>query len=324
METDSLKKRLQEHLTDGLVTVVGTGLSVAEGIPGMEDLRKHLEMEIPKNADGDLLEEWGLIEQLLSTGVDLESALREKPPSHELEALIVERTASLILEAERKVLEQVVTRKRILRFTRLLAHMLKPNTGIPVLTTNYDRLLEVATENAGLRVDTLFVGQHWGVLNLRESRYSLCRGIRKLKGRGGSIHLTYAKHVKLLKPHGSLDWYLHGNEPICCLLPLSLPRLIITPGLNKYRTGYDRPFDVHREKANDEIDRATRYLIIGYGFNDSHLETHLAGELKNGKPALVLTRSLSDAGQQLLSQCDGVLVVSADKDPKKPGAWKKG
>ena len=42
MELDALKKRLQEHLTDGLVTIVGSGLSIAEGIPGMGELASHL------------------------------------------------------------------------------------------------------------------------------------------------------------------------------------------------------------------------------------------------------------------------------------------
>jgi hypothetical protein len=54
---------------------------------------------------------------------------------------------------------EVFTKARTLRFARLLKHVLKPTTGVPVVTTNYDRLLEIAAEEAGLGVDTLFVGQ---------------------------------------------------------------------------------------------------------------------------------------------------------------------
>ena len=32
--------------------------------------------------------------------------------------------------------------------------------------------------------------------------------------------------------------------------------LIITPGLNKYREGYSVPFDIHRARANEEIDKS--------------------------------------------------------------------
>ena len=57
---------------------------------------------------------------------------------------------------------KVISGERVLRFSRLLPHMLKPNAGIPVVTTNYDRLIEVAAETVGFGVDTLFVGQHVG------------------------------------------------------------------------------------------------------------------------------------------------------------------
>lgn len=35
MDLHGVKTRLQQHLTDGLVLVVGSGLSCAEGLPGM-------------------------------------------------------------------------------------------------------------------------------------------------------------------------------------------------------------------------------------------------------------------------------------------------
>ena len=38
MHIGEIKKRLQEHFTDGLVTIVGSGLSVACGLPGMREL----------------------------------------------------------------------------------------------------------------------------------------------------------------------------------------------------------------------------------------------------------------------------------------------
>ena len=47
MDVGKLKQRLQDHFTDGLVTVVGAGLSVAEGIPGMDALADHLQRNVP-------------------------------------------------------------------------------------------------------------------------------------------------------------------------------------------------------------------------------------------------------------------------------------
>lgn len=63
--------------------------------------------------------------------------------------------------------------------------------------------------------------------------------------------------------------------------------------MNKFRSGYESPFDKHREKANDAIDKARRFLIIGYGFNDDHLETHLTPRIKSGAKTVILTYCLS-------------------------------
>jgi hypothetical protein len=310
MDIGELKQRLQEHFTDGLVTIVGSGLSVAEGVPGMVAIADHLRREVPSRLSKESQEVWDHIAAELAGGTDLENTLLKHPPDTDLENVIVDLTARLILEAETCVVEGVIAGRQTLRFTRLLDHMLKPNTGIPVVTTNYDRLIEVAGEVAGLGVDTLFVGHHIGHLDSRQSQFSLCRGITQRKK---AVHLTYANHLVVLKPHGSLDWYLQDNEPIRCPLPLSSQRLIITPGLNKFRGGYDRPFDTHRERANREIDNAARYLILGYGFNDDHLQTHLEHHLKKGKPAVLITRSLSDKARGLVAECDGLLAITADR-----------
>ncbi len=69
----------------------------------------------------------------------------------------------------------------------------------------------------------------------------------------------FCDHAVVLKPHGSLDWYRKETEPVRCTFPIDAPRLIITPGLNKFRGGYDQPFDAHRESANKEIDNAQRF-----------------------------------------------------------------
>ena len=109
-----------------------------------------------------------------------------------MESIIVELTANLIHNAEMAVIEKVVSGERTLRFSQLLAHMLKPNTGIPVVTTNYDRLIEIAAEAVGLGLDTLFVGQTFGHLDSKQSQFSLCRKVIK---RRKAVLLSYADHV---------------------------------------------------------------------------------------------------------------------------------
>jgi len=107
-----------------------------------------------------------------------------------------------------------------------------------------------------------------------------------------------------------LDWYARNGRPVFYAGELpEVARLIITPGHNKFRNGYESPFDLHRSKANDAIDRASRFLVLGYGFNDDHLETHLSPSIRDGKPTLMLTWSLSDTARQLALNNRSVIAL---------------
>ena len=305
LDPHSLMKRLQEHFSDGLVVIVGSGLSCAEGLPGMGELADHLK----KTVASDILETdydcWADLSTLI-TRKGLEGALLERHPTPHIEASIAKHTTALIEQTEREIIAQVFKEKRILAFTKLLKHLLKPEAGIPVVTTNYDRLLEVATEEAGLGIDTMFIGQFAATLKEKESNLGFCRSVQL---RGRQVHYRFQSRVNIFKPHGSLDWYDRGGTPVRFFGDLPLPRLIITPGLNKFRDGYHSPFDRHRERANAAIDRGKRFLIVGYGFNDDHLETHLTPRIRGGMPTLILTRALSKNARNLANKYPNVVAI---------------
>lgn len=305
LDLDAFMMELQRQLGDGLVTIVGSGLSCAEGLPGMGSLATYLKSEIPKLVSGAEAAQWAeLAVDIASMG--LEAALLSKPPSPALETAIVGCSATFIAAAERQVVADVFAGTRTLRFTRLLKHLLKPSIGIPVVTTNYDRLVEIAAEEAGLGADTLFVGGFAGALNETESGMSFCREVRL---QGKIVRTRYQDRVIVLKPHGSLDWYHRAGKPVRYAGDLDIPRLIITPGLNKFRNGYESPFDRHRERANGAIDRASRFLIVGYGFNDDHLETHLKPKIASGTPTLLLTFELSPNAIALARAHGNVIAI---------------
>ena len=316
LKLHELKSRLQRHFTDGLVTIVGSGLSCAEGLPSMNALAGYLQATIEASLSDNDKVLWAELSPVI-TADGLESALSAKPPSATLEAAIVAKTAELIANREREIVTGVFNKTRTLRFTRLLKHLLKPQTGVPVITTNYDRLLEIASEEAGLGVDTLFVGQFAGHLNERESRLSFCR---EATLRGKTVQFRYRDRVNVFKPHGSLDWYYRDGAPVSYAGDLPLPRLIITPGLNKFRNGYESPFDRHRERANGAIDKASRFLVLGYGFNDDHLETHLTPKIKNGIPTLLLTHTLSNNALKLARECVGVIAIQHGSEAGEDGS----
>jgi SIR2-like domain len=293
MTFDDVIKFVQDHFTDGLVLVVGSGLSAAEGLPGMPALAAHLKANAIE-LKGDEAVDWSKIALSLSAKNGLEAALIKHPPSDSLETWIRKKTCELLLPKEREIVQAVVRRKRSLRLTSLLSKILKPANGLPILTPNYDRLIEVACEMAHFHVDTTAIGEYAGAFDYKRSCMASCRGILL---RAKTTVLDHFPRAVVLKPHGSVDWYRDGSNAIRCSLELDNERLLITPGLNKYRAGYDFPFDTQRELANNYIDRAARLLVVGYGFNDDHLQTHLLKRIRDGTPTLILTHTATPSAQ---------------------------
>ena len=255
---------------------------------------------------------WYRIKAVLDAGRGLEAALLEHPPSHTLEAWIAQKTCERLMPKEREVISAVLRGDRSLRLTTFLAKVLKPTNGLPILTPNYDRLIEVACEMAGFHVDTTAVGHYAGAFDHARSSMGSCWGI---KTRAKITVLKHFPRAIVLKPHGSFDWYQSGSAARRCTLDLDAERLMITPGINKYRAGYNSPFDKHRDLANDYIKQAGRLLVVGYGFNDDHLQTHLVRRIRDGTPTLILNQSASSEVEQLAKESPLCVCLS------KPMAW---
>lgn len=311
MDYNELVKFVQGHFTDGLVLVIGSGLSCAEGIPGMPELAAHLCSRATALAGADAML-WSQIKVTIDAKEGLEAALLKHAPTDTLEAWIAQGASELLMPKEREIIGAVLRGERTLRLTTFLAKILKPTSGLPILTPNYDRLIEVACEMAGFHVDTTAVGQYAGVFDHTRSCMGSCRGITT---RAKITVLDHFPRAIVLKPHGSFDWYKSGNDARRCSLDLDAERLIITPGLNKYRAGYDSPFDKHRDLANDYIKQAGRLLIVGYGFNDDHLQTHLLKRIQDGTPTLILNQSVSTKVEEIAKTSPRCVCLS------KPKAW---
>jgi len=306
MNLGDVTKFIQDQFRDGLVLVVGAGLSSAEGIPGMPALADHLSTCADALTGGDAAE-WSTIAKALQEKRGLEAALIAHPPSESMEAWIARKTCDLLLPREREIIGAVVKRERTLRLTSLLSRVLKPANGLPILTPNYDRLVEVACEMAGFHVDTTAIGQYAGAFDHKRSCMGSCRAV---VSRGRASILDHFPRAVVLKPHGSLDWYRTANGAVRCSVELDAERLMITPGLNKYKAGYNAPFDKHRDLANDYIKASARLLVVGYGFNDDHLHTHLVKRIQNGTPTLIMTRTANEKTLAVVSPAPQCVCLS--------------
>lgn len=314
---DALKKELQAIFSDGLVTVIGSGLSCAEGLPGMGALATELISKVPSAIPDADKATWAAIESCLASD-GLEGALLKHPPTDDIESAIIQFTSALVLAKEQEAISACVTGARKLKIASLLPHISAATPKIArIITTNYDRLIEFATESEGWGVDSMMVGRYWGKHDPDLSDKLMVKGVSN--GNKGAVRLIYRNHVKLFKPHGSLDWFMAGDTPMTSSMAFSSDPLIITPGVGKYKKGYGQPFDVHRERGNAAIDGASSILCIGYGFNDDHLQTHLSPKLKGGTRALLLTHSLSPNARTVVAQSPNCTALVNSVDVKNPG-----
>jgi len=277
----------------------------------MWHLSQYLKEEIPKLVEGDLLDEWKQVEELIDQDVGFEDAMASLKQGSALVPFIVSETTKLISKDEKSIIEAVVLQEKQLAFSLLLNHLLHNQNELIIVTPNYDRLIELACESSGLDIITGFNGYYCGTHdpNGEKDKISVIERRRNLRG-GSGAKVSVKKHAKIFKPHGSLDWYEVNGNIIRSPYESSAKRLIITPGTSKFREGYQHPFDYHREFANKHIKEANAILIVGYGFNDEQIEVHLLNKLHEGIPTLVITKVLTPNAIRICDKLSNVTLVS--------------
>ena len=121
MDLNEIKKTIQDFFQENTVTIVGSGLSIAENIPGMKQLAEELQNKIPRI----LTEEhdrtiWSNISADLSREIGLEQALHNTKPSSNIEENIRKITAQYIGNAEKQILDDLIHNNRQLRFSEYI------------------------------------------------------------------------------------------------------------------------------------------------------------------------------------------------------------
>lgn len=306
LDLSEVKKQLQDHLQDGMLTVVGTGLSMAEGIPGMWDLAGHLTRTVAGHLVGAPDAAWDNVVAALEAGDNLEVALgRVQVLPTTLDAIVIE-TAMLISRAERAAVDRVIRGQRELPLTFFLKHLFKAGKRFHLITTNYDRLAEVAAEAASIGVDSRFFGYLLGHPDSKRS--ADCHRESYYSGKNSLFRNLPCLCV--YKPHGSLDWFDAGGKVTRCPIGLPTAPIIITPGTSKYRESFKGAFDDQRNAGNRAATSATRLMFIGYGFNDDHLEQYLCPGLTLTKPTVIITKVLSNNARSVIAKSTGTKVLA--------------
>lgn len=154
-----------------------------------------------------------------------------------------------------------------------------------IFTTNYDRLIEVGAELAGIHLMDRFVGTMMPVF--RSSRLNLDIHYNPPGIRGEPRYLEGV--ARLTKLHGSVDWIQNGSEIRRMGLPfgaenitpyLNAPglkeanalKLMIYPNSAKDRETAEYPYvELFRDFAAAICRPNSTLVTYGYGFGDEHI-----------------------------------------------------
>lgn len=299
---EKLKETVAEFAQDCLgkcpVIILGSGASIAHGIPGMPELKKKLlGVNCPEDATLEEKANWSQFQAKLDT-TDLESALDGVRLGEALTLLVVESTWDLLAKADYKVFEEAISNPDIFPLTKLFCHLFRStNREIDVVTPNYDRLAEYAADVANI---SHYTGFNYGHIRKRAT-------YDKQRIHSGDSNI---RTVNVWKVHGSLDWFRDSygtvlGLPLLKTRPSDVSPVIVTPGIEKFRRTHEEPFLSIKQRADNALKSADAYLCIGYGFNDPHLQTTLVERCREKNVSLILlTKIVPETAKDFLKKLE--------------------
>ena len=282
-------KQAQDYYGKAPVIILGSGASMAFGLPGMGDLADYIKANVNTGlSSGDQSDNWMEFCGLLDSGVDLETALHRVNFSEDMTSLIIQSAWKLINAKDEEVYGRSLNDRSLFPLGRLISHMFKSSLSeINIITTNYDCLAEYACDQEEVHYYSGFSHGY----------------TRRLSS---PSHVKCDRTVNIWKVHGSLDWfYSDKTETIAITKPRYLPDRytpqIVTPGIQKYQKTHLEPFRSIIGYADNALTEASSYFCFGFGFNDEHVQPKLLSKCERDRASIVVaTYALTDQAKDLL------------------------
>jgi len=288
MELKEYAQLIQEYLSNAPLIVLGSGASAAFGLPTMVSLANEIESHASDFSDPAFFD---FCSKIKSDG--FESAMDKSALNDESKARIRALIWSSVNEKDFMFFEKLRgmgTFSIAELFKKLIA---ATPLRVNVVTTNYDRLAEYAADLIGASVVTGFEGSL--IRSFEDENQALIN--RRVAAR--------ERTIKIIKVHGSLDWFSDGSNlisyPLSRIIPDALKPVIIPPGKEKYYETHEDPYRTLITQADKAFKDANSYLCLGYGFNDEHIQPILLREIRHDKPIVVLTKNMTSACESHLS-----------------------
>jgi len=313
-----IKKKLHALVSqpNRWLMLIGSGTSIAmDRSLGMDALAKHLIGQISDNSSC-----WEEIVKKLTDGENLEKALTGVSPPSELQKKIAKETYKFVSQQDYKLRDKILTGKQNWTAIRLIKsfHLSLNSTSptLPIITPNYDMLIEYACSEASIPYIT---GYHGGItkqLNWKKSR-EYCSIITKVnQGRTPKTISKEIPRVELMKVHGSINLFRDSKKKFIenslwtenC--PKDLIPVIAPPGDSKTQETlnfHDKLFS----ETTPAISQSTAFMVVGYGFNDPHIHDAILQQVSaNNYPLIILTRDPSDNLDKLIENSENTWIIT--------------
>ncbi len=328
MKNDEKLRKIKESLLGVMreprrwLLLIGTGTSVAMHPElGMPALAKHLLSAIPKNTDG-----WDAIAEKLKQDIDLETALTEINPTISLQNEIAKQTAKFVSKKDAELRDEVLSGNKTWVGTSLVLQLMRGLSPVwprlPIVTPNYDMLIEYACSIAKISYTTGYCGGIIRHQDWTKARERLCRLHPVSIGGKRRDTITTVPCVELMKVHGSINLFRSNNDETVFendIWTTGWPEddytpLIAPPGDVKTQEALNFRGRLFGE-AEQVIDKATAFFVIGYGFRDNHIHKKILERVRNDDcPLIVLTRDPSKELKPLPKLGKNAWVITGTQD----------
>ncbi|OSZ79014.1 SIR2 family protein [Chitinophagaceae bacterium IBVUCB1] len=309
MSRDTLYKIIQECTNRVPLVVLGSGASIPWGLPSMWTLGEHLK-SVVSFTDSDEKSQFEQFKTRFDACGDLELTLNDIQLRPNVLKEIVIKTWELVSNADLDAYNKIICRTEPIPLTELFSHFLQTaGRRVAVITTNYDRIAEYAAGIAEAYICNGFATNIIGHFSdlIHQNNFSNMRG--------------FSGQVNIWKVHGSLDWYRTSSGvsvqlPMRSQVPNDHTPSIVTPGISKYYETHSEPYRTISAQADREIEAATGFLCIGYGFNDEHVQPKLITQIRNGKPIIVITKVLTEKIKSSIigNNCKNYVLIEQDQN----------
>lgn len=303
-ELEKLTTTIQSYLnSNNTAILIGSGASIPYGLPSMGGLTTEIKTKLQDKYKTD--SQWKkLIEELVHSG-NLEATLDKVELKDEIHKDIIWTVWNLINQKDNEALINFIKNNSTPALTKILKKFVQKTECTNIITTNYDRLIEYATDFSKGKVDTGFSGNY-------VKRFTQFQNATK-------------RTVNIFKVHGSIDWFKNIDDQNilsipsfkCSEMSVTYSPLIVTPGNGKYRETHNDPFRTVISKADEALRNSQAYLCIGYGFNDEHIQPIIIDENRsNQKPIVIVTKEVTSKIKELFLKngIENCLILSEGVD----------